>query len=111
MVKRYTEEEAKEFIATGMMINEYSCPECGFSFNAQHVCDDKERGYTCPLCEAAEYHREISQLKEEVQFYKDQYRFSEKQRTDWITKYNDESIQKTKYRCAFEALFEKISQK
>jgi DNA/RNA-binding domain of Phe-tRNA-synthetase-like protein len=48
---------------------------------------------------------------EEVAFYKDLYERAEKERSDWVKKFNDESIQKTKYRCAFEALFEKISQK
>lgn len=51
----------------------------------------------------------IQDLEERVEFYKEQYDYAEKGRIEWINKFNDESILKTKYRCAFEALFEKIS--
>jgi hypothetical protein len=53
----------------------------------------------------------IKDLEENVDFYKDLYERAEKERSNWIMKFNDEAIQKTKYRCAFEAMFEKVSQK
>jgi predicted RNA-binding Zn-ribbon protein involved in translation (DUF1610 family) len=32
----------------------FSCPDCGFSFDACHSQDDREGGWICPVCEAAE---------------------------------------------------------
>ena len=76
------------------------------------LCSDCQKGttgkiykpYLCVDCK-------IKQLEEDVEFYKDQYRSSDKQRDEWVKKFNEESILKTKYRCAFEALYEKISGK
>jgi hypothetical protein len=53
----------------------------------------------------------IKELEENVKFYKDQYRYAEEERSEWIKKYNDESILKTKYRNAFECLYEKATNK
>jgi tRNA G26 N,N-dimethylase Trm1 len=75
------------------------CSQCG-----EETTGKIYEPYWCADCK-------IKNLEEEVQCYKDQYNYAEKERTEWIKKFNDESIQKTKYRCAFEALFEKVSQK
>lgn len=60
--------------------------------------------YWCADCK-------IKDLEENVEFYKEQYKNAENQRFDWVNKFNEESIQKTKYRHAFECLYEKVSSK
>lgn len=60
--------------------------------------------YLCADCK-------IKELEESVEFYKEQYQYAEKERSGWVKKFNDESIQKTKYRHAFECLYEKLNSK
>ena len=31
----------------------WTCPECAFSFSAEHENDTPEGGYSCPVCELA----------------------------------------------------------
>jgi hypothetical protein len=57
--------------------------------------------YWCADCK-------IEELQEKANFYKESYEHAEEARSEWVRKYNDESIQKTKYRHAFEALVEQI---
>ena len=60
--------------------------------------------YWCADCK-------IKSLEEDVGFYKEQYEYAEKERSRWVKMYNDESIQKTKYRNAFDCLYEKATLK
>lgn len=60
--------------------------------------------YWCSDCK-------LKELEEDVKFYKEQYDYAEKERSKWLKQYNDESILKTKYRHAFEVLFEQINKK
>ena len=53
----------------------------------------------------------IEELKATVDIYRDQYQYAEKERSEWVKRYNEESIQKTKYRNAFECLYEKATLK
>ncbi|WP_059170230.1 hypothetical protein [Bacillus sp. FJAT-27445] len=75
MSKRHVFEEAEFYITAEMKINVFSCPECGFSFDSQHECDDELGGCECPLCELADLEgiikqqtNEIDQLKTRLQF-------------------------------------------
>jgi hypothetical protein len=75
------------------------CTKCGNGTTGKIY-----KPYLCANCK-------IEELEEDVEFYKEQYRNAEKERSEWIRKYNDESIQKTKYRNAFECLYEKAISK
>lgn len=55
--------------------------------------------------------KQYESLKEDTQFYKEQYEYAEKERSEWVKRYNEESILKTKYRNAFECLYEKATSK
>jgi hypothetical protein len=73
------------------------CSKCGIGTTGKIY-----EPYWCADCK-------IKDLEERAEFYKEQYEYAEKQRTEWIKRYNDESIEKTKYRCAFECLYEKLT--
>lgn len=75
------------------------CTKCG-----QGTTGKIYNPYLCANCK-------IEELEEDVKFYKEQYQNAEKERSEWIRKYNEESIQKTKYRNAFECLYEKAISK
>jgi hypothetical protein len=75
------------------------CTKCGNGTTGKIY-----KPYLCANCK-------VKELEEDVEFYKEQYRNAEKERSEWIKKYNDVSILKTKYRNAFECLYEKATNK
>lgn len=62
MLNKYLVEDAKSFI-TEETLKLYTCPDCGFSFDAVHTMDDMEGGYICPVCEVHEVREENRFLK------------------------------------------------
>ena len=60
--------------------------------------------YWCADCK-------IKELEESSEFHKEQNSNLNKQKNMWVNKYNEESILKTKYKHAFDALFEKVTGK
>lgn len=67
----------------------------------------KNKRYEYCLC--ADCRVEV--LEREIKFQKEQFKDSQNRVNNWISKYNEESILKIKYKHAFDALFEKINSK
>ncbi|PAF24406.1 hypothetical protein CHH61_19120 [Shouchella clausii] len=65
MLNRYLVEDAKSFI-TKETLKLYTCPDCGFSFDAAHTIDDQEGGYICPVCEVDSVREENRTLKNDL---------------------------------------------
>ena len=47
----------------------FSCPDCGFEFNAQHECDDEIGGYECPNCEVIELTEKLKKQQEDHDYH------------------------------------------
>jgi len=59
----------------------WSCPKCGFTFDATHSNDTPEGGYTCPVCEEARLATENKALAEQNIMLNDELGKAEKQVT------------------------------
>ena len=69
MPMRYVLADAEMSISEQVTVDIYSCPDCGFEFNAHHVCDDEIGGYECPECEVIELTEKLKKQQEDHDYY------------------------------------------
>ncbi|MBO1513244.1 hypothetical protein [Metabacillus bambusae] len=66
MPRRFVFEDADYNIIRNNKIDTFVCPDCGFEFNADHVCDDELGGYECPSCEVNELTEKLKEQQQDI---------------------------------------------